>query len=428
MTWSRRRFFGLTAVAAAAQVFGLERIAHGIAAQKAKATYADNIYTRLLGVRPVVGAFETLSSYGNSRMPPEVVEAMAEAQAFFVDMEELNRAAGARIAQVLKTEAAMVTSSAYGAMLLGAAACLTGSDRARVQALPQVDWPRRECVMQRAHRFVYDRAYRAAGMTIVEADTREQVASAVGPNTAMIAVLGMVERDPRPEVMTPKELIDLGKRADVPVLVDAAGEIPPVEGLTRHSAMGADLMVFSGGKALRGPSSTGILAGRRDLIDAALVHASPNQNIGRGQKVNREEIVGLVVALERYVKLDHATLLANWRKKARYIADELRGISGLHAQYTPNSRGFADVVLTWDRTVIPVTDRDVGQRLRDGTTRIAYMTGKIPYAYANPTVVTSSLEDGEEVIVAARLREFFTEEARRSRAPGAEDRSPGGPA
>src|SRR5439155_8000160 len=196
---------------------------------------------------------------------------------------------------------------------------------------------------------------RAAGMTIVEVDTREQMLNAISDSTAMIGVVARVEREPAPHVMQPQELIALGKQAGVPVLVDAAGELPPVSRLTRYSAMGADLVNFSGGKNICGPSSSGILAGRKDLIEAALLHASPNANIGRGQKVNREEIVGLVIALEQYVKLDHETMLAKWSRRSRYIVDQLKGVPGLSAEYRMTSQGFANAVLIWGKSVIPIT-------------------------------------------------------------------------
>ena len=411
--WNRRQFFTFSALAAVASTFGLDGVARAAASKAAKATYQDNIYTRMFGVRPVVGAFETLSRYGNSKMSADVLQAMAEAQEFFVDMDELNRAAGSKIAAIMKTEAAMVTSCSFGAMMLGAAACLTGTDREKVVALPHPTWPKRECLMQKAHRFTYDRAYRAAGMTIVDVESREQFADAITANTAMIAVLGMVEREPNPAVMTPKELIDVGHKAGVPVLVDSAGELPPADRLTRYSEMGADLVVISGGKGLHGPSSTGILAGRKDLIEAAIVNASPNANIGRGQKVNREEIVGLVVALEHYLKVDHQAELAAWTRKARYMTDRLQGVPGLTAEFRMNSRGYADVVLSWDKTIIPLTEPEVGQKLLAGEPRVAYMTNKIIYAFTNPTLVPSSLKDGEEVIIAGRIRQFFLEQARR---------------
>ncbi len=261
--WSRREFFSFSALAAVASSFGFEGVARAAASKAAKATYQDNIYTRMFGIRPVIGAFEPLSRYGNSMMSGDVIQAMGEAQQFFVDMEELNRAAGARIATIVKTEAALVTSCSYGAMMLGAAAILSGTDKEKVEALPHVTWPRRECLMQKAHRVAYDRAFRAAGMTLVEVETRDQLVNAISDKTAMIGVVARVERDPQPEVMQPQELIELGKKAGVPVLVDVAGELPPLSRLTRYSAMGADLFNFSGGKNICGPSSSGILAGPR---------------------------------------------------------------------------------------------------------------------------------------------------------------------
>lgn len=417
--WSRRDFFSFSALATVASTLGFETIARAAAAKTARATYQDNIYTRMFGVRPVIGAFEPLSRYGNSMMSPDVMQAMTEAQEFFVDMEELNRAAGQRIAAIMKTEAAMVTSCSYGAMMLGAAAILTGTDREKIDALPAVTWPRRECLMQKAHRVPYDRAFRAAGMTIVELETREQMVNAIGDRTAMIGVVARVERDPEPHVMQPQELIALGRNAGVPVLVDAAGELPPVSRLTRYSAMGADLINFSGGKNICGPSSSGILAGRKDLIEAALLHASPNANIGRGQKVNREEMVGLVVALEQYVKLDHDATLARWSRRSRYIVDQLRGVPGLAAEYRMTSQGYANAVLIWDKKVIPMTEREAAERLRTGEPRIAFTSSKLTYeTIAHPTLVPGSLRDGEEVIVAKRLRQFFLDEARKPATAG----------
>jgi uncharacterized pyridoxal phosphate-dependent enzyme len=412
MAWSRREFFSFSALAACASSFGFEGVARAAASKAAKATYQDNIYTRMFGIRPVIGAFEPLSRYGNSMMSSDVIEAMGEAQQFFVDMEELNRAAGARIATIVKTEAALVTSCSYGAMMLGAAAILTGTDKDKVEALPHITWPRRECLMQKAHRVPYDRAFRAAGMTLVEAETRDQLVNAINDKTAMIGVVARVERDPQPEVMQPQELIELGKKTGIPVLVDAAGELPPVSRLTRYSAMGADLFNFSGGKNICGPSSSGILAGRKDLIEAALLHSSPNANIGRGQKVNREEIVGLVVALEQYVKMDHDAVMTKWTKRSRYIVDQLRGVPGMSAELRMTSQGYANAVLIWDKNVIPISEKDAAERLRMGEPRMVFTQSKLASeTIAYPTLVPGSLKDGEEVIVAKRLKQFFTAEA-----------------
>lgn len=371
----------------------------------------DNIYARLLGVEPLLSVRGHTTIIGGSRMRAEVLRAMAEANDFFVDMFELNAAAGRRIAEVMKAEAALVTAGSFSAMILGAAACLTGTDRARVDALPHPTWPKRECLTQKAHRFDYDRAYRAAGMTMVDVETREQLASAISEKTAMLAVLASVERSEgrRPGVMTPREFVDIGKKAGVPVLVDAASELPPASVLTRYTTMGADLVVISGGKGLEGPQSTGILAGRKDLIEAAALNHSPNTAIGRGMKVGKEEIVGLVTALNRYIQLDHDALQETWNRRARYIADQLEGIAGLKAEYRTNAYGFGEVRIGWDRRKIALTGKEAAAKLKDGRPRIVYYDDD-----EGGVLQTRTMVDGEEIVAARRLRQFFLDQAARA--------------
>lgn len=377
------------------------------------ASLENNVFTRTLGVKPHLGAHEHISRLSGSRMPPEVIEAMQEANEFFVDMHELTKAAGARVAELMGAEAAIVTSGAFSAMILAAAACLTGDDEDKIEALPDVHWPKRECLIQTAHRFEYDRAYRAAGMTIVEAKTRDDVHRWIGENTAMIAVLEASEKQtvfapplprskavvPDDSVIRPEEFIEVGKRYGVPVLVDTASDIPPKENLTRFIDAGADLVVLSGGKGIRGPQSTGILAGRRDLIEAARLNNSPNTGIGRGMKVGKEELIGLVVALERFVALDYDAEMARWNEKARFLAKELQDVPGLSAKAEENTMGYEDLVLTWDEGVIPLSRDEVKARLAQGSPPIQY----------DAAVRTRLLRDGEEKLLATRLRQFFSE-------------------
>ncbi len=385
-----------------------------------EARLRDNIYTRLLGVRPHLAAHPNITRLSGLRLAPEVMEAMREANEFFVDMDELIEAAGRRVAEVTGAEAGLVTAGAFSAQLLGAAACLTGTDPDKIAALPHPTWPRRECLIQSAHRTPYDHAYRAAGMTIVEVDTREAFLNALGERTAMIAVLAGGERQrepgppvPRrratqwgPEVMRPEELIELGKRAGVPVLVDAAPDVPPAENLTRFIRLGADLVAISGGKGLLGPQSTGLLAGRRDLVEAARLHLSPNERIGRGMKIGKEEIVGFIVALNRFVARDHRAVVDEWNRKARWIADRLQGIPGLRAEYVLTTSEQGIVELTWDEERIPLTLAELQRRLRAGEPRVIL--------YRN-YVWPANLRDGEEHLVVRRLREVFSEAARPAR-------------
>jgi L-seryl-tRNA(Ser) seleniumtransferase len=196
----------------------------------------------------------------------------------------------------------------------------------------------------------------------------------------------------------PEELIAIGKRANVPVFVDMASDLPPASNLTRWIRAGADLVAVSGGKGLRGPQSSGILAGRKDLIEAAALNAAPHTGIGRGMKVGKEEIVALVVAVERYLKLDHEKEIADWGEKARRLASQLQGIRGLTAEYAVNTKGYADVDLSWDESVIRLTHDELRRRLLAGSPRITY---------DGTTVRVRQLDEAELTLVARRLREVF---------------------
>jgi|TARA_B000000460_G_scaffold174768_1_gene124504 L-seryl-tRNA(Ser) seleniumtransferase len=404
---NRRQFFGLGlfgALASGCATRGATMSGGTSGAEAAvvvKQALDDNIYTRMLGLKPHLPAMDHITYLGGSRMPSEVMQAMLEANEQFVDMHELTRAAGARLAEVLGAEAALVTSGSFSAMILGAAACLTGNDEAKIDVLPHPTWSKIECLTQTSGRFGYDRAYRAAGMTMVNVETREQFANAINSNTAMISGLARLdyETEDDPKAMKVHELLEFGRRARVPVIVDAASELPPTNTLTRWVDAGADLVVISGGKGIQGPQSTGILAGRRDLIEAATLHSAPNANLGRGMKVGKEEIMGFLVALDRYVGLDHDRVYAEWRRKAEYIARELQGIPGLMADVPQDDRGKPRVNLTWDENTVPLSAVEVREGLKNGDPRIA-ITGQ--------SIQTRCMNDGEEILVAQRTRDFFS--------------------
>jgi L-seryl-tRNA(Ser) seleniumtransferase len=420
---SRRDLLG---AAAAASLFGrpVEELGSRARRRPAGPDYENNVYTRLLGVRPHVPAHDHISRLGGGRMSREVLDAMAEANDYFVDMHELLEAAGRRAAELLGAEAAFVSAGGFSAMILGAAACLTGTDPEKAAGLPHPTWDRRECLIHRAHRFDYDRAYRAAGATIVTADSRPDLEAKLGERTAFIAAVSNLERQgvfappleasraPKPDagLIPIEELIAIGKRARVPVVVDMASDLPPWGNLHRFLTAGADLLVLSGGKVIGGPQSSGLLVGRKDLIEAARLNANPNDNIGRGMKVGKEEVIGLIVALERFVKQDHGAEVARWDARARHIVGALQGIPGLTARFAANTSGFNDADLTWDETVIPL-DRDRLRRtLADGHPRVqleVVVTKDQGTAVWHATARTRTMRDGEEVLVARRLREVF---------------------
>ena len=387
----------------------------------------NNIYTRLLGVRPHLGAHEHISRLGGGRIIPEAMAAMVEANDYFVDLEELNLAAGRRIAELMDAEAAHVSSGGFSAMVLGAAACLTGNDRERIAALPHVTWPRCECLIQTAQKFSYDRAYRVAGATNVYAKTRPELLAALGDRTAMLAGLSNVERQgnfgpamtasravpPDPDYIHPEELVAIGKRAGVPVIIDMASDMPPWDNLQRFLRAGVDLIALSGGKTIGGPQSTGILLGRRDLVEAARLNASPNDNIGRGMKVGKEEIIGLVVAVEHFVKQDHVAETERWAAMARRVAEHLSGIPGLTATAALNTSRYTDVDLRWDEAIVSLDRAKLQQQLADGSPRVAIEIGgrgrqadgesRVSHALAR----TRLLRNGEEMVLARRLRQIF---------------------
>ena len=399
--WSRRELFSAAAMGAAASALPTPA-----AAARAQ-MYESSIYTKMLGLRPIVPCRGHTTAFGGSLMPQEVLRAMEEANDCFIDMIELHKAAGVRIAKIMKAEAAVVSCGSFSAMLLGAAACLTGKDPAKIEALPHPTWPKREVFIQKAHRILYDRAYRAAGATIREFETKEQMAAAINEKTAMLAALASTEQNPRPGVMTVKEYVELGKKSGVPVLVDAASELPPASKLTQYTTMGADLTVISGGKGILGPQSSGLLAGRKDLIEAALIHSSPNANIGRGMKVGKEEIIGLLVALERYVSLDHDQVFDSWNRKAQYMASQLQGIPGFRAAYQVNKQGFGEVRIDWDRNKIPLTGKQAATGLYNGEPRLMYYDDD-----EGGVLQTRSMKDGDEIVAVRCLRRFFLQNVR----------------
>ncbi len=377
---------------------------------------ADSIYTRMFGLRPLLCGRGHTTVFGGSLMPAEVMRAMVEANDYFIDLNELNEAAGQRIARWMQAEAAMVTAGAFSAMVLGAAACLTGSDQSRIDALPRPTWQKTECLMQKAHRENYDRAYRAAGMVVRDFETREQLTNAIGPKTAMIAALASTEKAARLDrrVMLPHEFVELGRKAGVPVLIDAAAEIPPPETLTRFTKMGFDLVAISGGKGLLGPQATGILAGRKDLIQAASLNHSPNTGIGRGMKVGKEEIVGLVTAMQLYLSLDRDVVHETWNRKVRFLISELQGIPGLRAEARPaadgHDHGFLEVLFSWNPKLIPITGKKLAEMLKAGEPRVIYYP---EYGDEHSGVLqTRSMKEGEEILAARRLRDVFLSEAK----------------
>ena len=285
-----------------------------------------------LGVKPAIVASGSTTAYGGSKLRPEVLDSMEKASRTMVNMDDLNVAAGKVIAEVTGAEAGLVTSGSAGGLVLQAAAVMAGSDPASMAKLPKSDGLKNEIIMHTSHRFPYDQCYTATGATIVNiGDGRRchpwELEAAINENTAAIAYLfsGFISRRALPI----EQVVEIAHSRDVPVIVDAASYLPPRANLRRFIDAGADMVQFSGGKAVRGPQGTGILAGRGDLIEAAYANASPHQFIGRGMKVAKEEIIGLVEALQIFVEEDEDAENRRFREMCQQVVDALIEAPGL---------------------------------------------------------------------------------------------------
>jgi L-seryl-tRNA(Ser) seleniumtransferase len=298
---------------------------------------------RDLGVRPVITASGATTAYGGSKLRPEVMEAMNSAATVMVEIDELNRAAGAVIAELTGAEAGLVSSGAAGGLVLQAAACVAGSDPIKMAQLPDAIGMKNEIIIQRSHRFPYDQCYRSVGATLVDfGDGRRtqpwQLEASFTERTAAVAYL--VSPFVSQRALTLPQVCEMAHARGVPVIVDAASTLPPRANLRKFTAEGADMVIYSGGKGVRGPQGTGILCGRADLIEAAAANSSPNQFIGRGLKVAKEEIVGLVAALRIFVDEDEEAETERYRAMCQRVVDALFEVPGLDVSVEHDGRDY----------------------------------------------------------------------------------------
>ena len=396
--WTRRRF--LEIVSSLPVVGGIVGNSRVEAAAPARMSGRD--YFRELGVRPFINAAGTYTAMTASLMPPEVMEAINYASKHYVMLDELHDKVGERIAAMVHSEAAMVTAGAASALTLGTAAVLTGTDRQKILDLPNLAGMKSEVIIQKSHRFGYDHAVRNCGVKLVEVETREDLERAVGPQTAMMLFYNNNNKEGR---IQDEEFAALGRKHGVPTMNDAAADVPPVENLWKYTKMGFDLVAFSGGKGLRGPQSAGLLVGRKDLIAAARLNAPPNGNtIGRGMKVNKEEMVGVLAALDLYLAKDHAAERRDFDARAEAIRAGAAAVPGVKAEiFVPEvANHVPHVRIAWDSSAVAMSANDAVNRLRAGEPSIGTR------AEDNALVIgVWMMRAGEEKIVARRLREVL---------------------
>ena len=394
--WSRRRF--LETLSGLPVVRGLT----GPVAAPAGAGAGRRDYLRELGVRPFINAAGTYTAMTASLMLPEVLDAINYASGRFVMLDELHDKVGERLARLLRCEAAMVTSGAASALTIGTAGVLTGTDRQKIVDLPNLASMKSEVIIQKSHRFGYDHAVRNCGVRLVEVETPDDLERAVNERTAMMLFYNNNNREGR---IQDEEFVRLGKKHGIPTFNDAAADVPPVENLWKYTGMGFDLVTFSGGKGLRGPQSAGLLLGRKDLIAAARLNAPPDGNtVGRGMKVNKEEMLGMLAAVEAYLKKDHAREERDFAERAEAIRAAAASVPGVMAEvFVPEvANHVPHIRVSWNGAAKGFTAADVVRKLREGEPSIGTRS-------EGEAVVVGvwMMRPGEDRIVARRLRQVL---------------------
>ena len=376
----------------------------------------ENVYTRL-GVKPIINGRGTWTYLSATLELPQVKAAQEAASQHYVNIFDLQIAVGKRLAALTGAESGMITSGAAGAMASATAGCIAGTDPDRIWQLPDTTGLKHEVVMV-GGRSPFDSAIRLAGGKLVLADSAEQLPNAINPNTAMIYTTS-------PPEQLSKE-IAIAKSHNVPILMDAADGIPPISKLSLFAKMGCDLYTVSGGKGLCGPQCSGLLLGRKDLIDAALANTSPWEGaVCRPMKVGKEEIMGCLAAVEAWFDMDMNALNQEWSMRVQRIASLVSTVPGVETRiYTPETNQYPTLVVSWDESARGYTVADCARDLLDGSPSIAVLTDDNPSDVlsrkqtagkslkgAQPNkleIVSMTLKAGEEIIVGRRLRELLS--------------------
>jgi L-seryl-tRNA(Ser) seleniumtransferase len=365
---------------------------------------------RNIGVRPLINAAGTYTTLTGSVMTEDARQVMAEAANCFVPLIELQQKVGERIAKLIGVPAALVSAGAASSIQLAAAACIAGKDREKIRRLPQTEGMANEVIMLRQHRMGFDHAARTSGAKIVEVESLEELRNAVGPKTAMLFFVHISE--PKGKISR-ADFLAAGRKAGIPVFNDAAAELPPHDNLWKIIEEGFDLVAFSGGKGLRGPQASGLLVGRKDLVDAAALNNNPHSDtIGRGMKVGKEEIMALLKAVEIYVNRDHEADQKLWRGFMERIEKEVSGLPTVKTEiYVPGPGGHPVPYLRvqWDAAKLGLSYKDCGKRLSEGEPRI-----EVNVAENEISLASYNLFPGEDRIVAWRLGEVLREAAQRT--------------
>ena len=391
---TRRRVLQTAALSPAA---ALAAAGTPVTAASPSALYAS------LGIKPVINGVGVVTVLGGSIMPPEVIRAMEEASRFFIPLPDLEKKVGARIAELLHAPAAMVTCGAASAISVGTAACLSQGDPAKLRQLPAREGIRYEVIQQKTHRSGYEHQMELCGAKIVTVETRQELEAAIGEKTGMMFFLNKAE--PNGQIHS-DEFIRIAKARGIPTMNDAASDATPKENLWKYTKQGFDLVIFSGGKALRGPQASGLLLGRKDLIEASLPAMSPFGGIGRGMKVGKEELCGLLAAVERYLKVDHEAEYRELEARVASIRAALKGLAGIaterHVPVIANE--VPHVIVRWDESARGLSAQQVTDKLLAGDPPI-----HVQHPGKGELLISVWMMRGEEhKVVGRRLREALS--------------------
>jgi uncharacterized pyridoxal phosphate-dependent enzyme len=359
-----------------------------------------------IGVRPLINARGTFTIISGSTMLPEVRDAMDAAARHYVHLDELAEAVGARLAALTRAEWGLVTNGCSAGLTLATAACVAGGNPDLHIRLPNLSgFPKDEAIIPAHSRNVYDAALRAVGVRVVEVSTMAEFEAALGPRTALIYILAGPGADASP--LSVKAIAPIAQAKGVPILVDAAAEILTVPNV--HLENGATLVAYSGGKCLRGPQTAGLLLGRKDLVRAAWVHSAPHHGFARALKVGKEDAIGMLMAVEMWVKRDHEAEWKRWHAWLDHIAQRVSKVAGVTTSVSqPNglSNRTPSLRILWDQQQLGLSSDAVVRALNDGEPRITLVPARGGGAQPGLTGVSVTpymMAAGEERIVADRL-------------------------
>jgi L-seryl-tRNA(Ser) seleniumtransferase len=396
---------GLTLLPIGTGFLGTVLPANVVAGIPSKAKPKRNLLEEL-GIRTFINAAGTYTTMSASLMHEEVMDAIDFSAKEFCMLQEVQDKVGEKIAGMVHAEAAMVTAGAFSALTLGMAGILTGVDEKKIKQIPhrlEESGIKSEVLLQKGHFDGYEQALYNTGVTIIPVETADDVNNAVNGKTASMHFLNCNASEGK---IMHEEWLELARKHNLPATIDIAADVPPVSNLWKYNDMGFSFVALSGGKAIRGPQSTGVLMGKKDIIAGARLNDSPNGvTIGRGMKVNKEEMLGMYAALDKYINQDHDKEWKMWEDNIGLIENAVKNLKGVTTEITvpPIANHTPKLKISWDKNIVKLTRENLGDKLRAGTPSIEVISWGDEDNSVSLTVFM--LKPGEEKIVARRIKE-----------------------